>query len=530
MRVPTLTPQFLDRADEYYADTVGVIADDGTAYTYGEVVDRVNRLSNALLDLDVQPGDRVATVSPNTHWNIEATFAIQQLGAIFVPLNDRLIADDYEYLLSDSGASVALVDHEYVETIDAVRDDVSTETFVGYEADGTDDVWLDYETLLTDSSPTQPDRPDMSEDDPATINYTSGTTGAPKGAVRTHRTDVWNAVMHAFNAEVKDDVTYLWTLPMFHVNGWGSMYHITGFGGTHVCLREFDAETVFERIRAYDVSYLSGAPTVLNRLLEYNQRHDDLETQGSRPVTISTAGAPPPEATIQSVEDDFGWELIHFYGHTESGPYTTSHAPKRIEQRGRLTIKPKQGLPQLGNELRVVDADGEDVPRDDETIGEVVLKGNLVFDRYWNNPTATEEAFHDRVDGWFHSGDLGTLDEDGFLTLKDRKKDIIISGGENISSVELEDVIYALDGVAKATVIPIPHDEWGETPKALVVTTPDADLTENDVLEHCRDQLASYKVPSIVEFVDDLPETATGKIKKHELREDHWAGEERLIG
>jgi fatty-acyl-CoA synthase len=317
---------------------------------------------------------------------------------------------------------------------------------------------------------------------------------------------------------------------MFHVNGWGSMYHVTGFGGTHVCLREFDPATVFERIRENDVSYLSGAPTVLNRLLEYNQRHDDLETHGSRSVTISTAGAPPPEATIRSVEDDFGWEIVHFYGHTESGPYTTSHAPKRIAQRGRMTIKPKQGLPQFGNDLRVVDADGEDVPRDDETIGEVVLKGNLVFDRYWNKPDETEDSFHDRVDGWFHSGDLGTLDEDGFLTLKDRKKDIIISGGENISSIELEDVIYDLDGVVKATVIPIPHDEWGETPKSLVVAGPDAELTEDDVREQCREHLASYKVPSVVEFVEDLPETATGKVKKHELREAHWAGEERLIG
>ncbi|MFB6311180.1 MAG: class I adenylate-forming enzyme family protein, partial [Salinirussus sp.] len=336
--------------------------------------------------------------------------------------------------------------------------------------------------------------------------------------------------LHAFNAELKDDVVYLWTLPMFHVNGWGSMYHITGLGGTHICLREFDPATVFERIREHDVSYLSGAPTVLNRLLEYEDRHDELTTTGDSSVTISTAGAPPPQATIASIEDDFEWDLIHFYGHTESGPYMTSHAPKRIDQRGRMEIKPKQGLPGLTQQVRVVDAEGEDVPRDDETIGEVILKGNLVFDRYWDKPEETNEAFHDRVDGWFHSGDLGTLDEDGFLTLKDRKKDIIISGGENISSIEVEDVIYDLEAVAKATVIPIPHDEWGETPKALIVLKPDASLTEEEVMEHCRERLASYKLPSVIEFVDDLPETATGKVKKHELREEHWADEERMIG
>jgi fatty-acyl-CoA synthase len=530
MNVPNVTPSFLDRADEYYSDVVGVVADDGTEYTYGELTERVNRLSNALAELGVEQGDRVAAISPNTHWYIETVFATQQLGAIVAPLNYRLVPDDYEYLLSDSGATVAIADYEYADLIADVREDVPTDAFVCYEADRADGEWLDYETLLAEHSPEQPERPDIAETDPAAINYTSGTTGDPKGVVRSHRTDFLNAVNHAYNAEFKDDGVYLWTLPMFHVHGWGALYMVTGTGGAHVCLRSFSAEKAFERIREYDVSYLSGAPTVLNRLLEHNRETEDLVSSGENPVTISTAGAPPPAATIEAVEDDFGWELFHFFGHTESGPYTTSHSPRRIAEKGRMQIKPKQGIPAMGNYMRVVDEHGEDVPRDDETMGEVILKGNLVFDRYWNKPEETEKAFNERVEGWFHSGDLGTVDENGFVTIKDRKKDVIISGGENISSIEIEDAIYDLDGVSKATVIPVPHDEWGETPKALIVLQPGADLTEEDVIAHCKSVLASYKAPTAVEFVEELPTTATGKVQKHVLRQREWDDEDRMIG
>jgi fatty-acyl-CoA synthase len=542
MNVQTVTPAFLDRAGRYYDDVVGIVANDGTEYTYGEVTDRVDRLSNALVDLGVDYGDRVAVLSPNTHWCIETLFAVQQLGAVFVPLNYRLLPGDYEYLLTDSGASVVVADYEYADELTGVRGSVPAERFVRYgdpDDDGNPPAgWLDYESLLAGAETTPTDRPAIAEDDPAAINYTSGTTGDPKGVVRTHRTDVWNAVAHGYDLGVRDDGVYLWTLPMFHVHGWGAMYTVTGMGATHVCLRGFDAETVFDRIREYDVTHLSGAPTVLNRLLEHAEPHDnedeagetDLRTTGDASVTIATAGAPPPSATIEAVEDDFGWELVHCYGHTESGPYTTSNSPHRIDQHGRTTVKPKQGIPFPCNEMRVVDARGEDVPRDDETMGEVVLRGPRVFDRYWNKPTETEAAFSDRVEGWFHSGDLGTVDEHGFITLKDRKKDVIVSGGENISSIEVEDAVYDLSGVAKATVIPVPHEEWGETPKALVVPTPDADLTAADVVSHCKNVLAGYKAPTVVEFVDELPETATGKVKKHELRKRHWSDRDRMIG
>ncbi|WP_255171149.1 long-chain-fatty-acid--CoA ligase [Natrononativus amylolyticus] len=530
MNVPNITPHFLDRAVEYYGDVVGVIADDGTEFTYDEFGHRVNRLSNALLDLGLEEGNHVAIVSQNTHWCLETLYAVQQLGMVFVPLNYRLIESDYQYLLSDSEADAVLVDYEFAEKVDPVRDDVPADQFICYKAERAKGSWTDYDELIEGASKSQPDRPDIQEDDEATINYTSGTTGPPKGVVRTHRTNFSNAITHALNVQLKDDTVYLWTLPMFHVEGWSNMYTITGVGGTHVCFRDFSAEAAFERIREYNVSYLSGAPTVLNRLLEYNEETDDLVTAGENSVTISTAAASPPRATIEAIEDDLGWDLYHFYGHTESGPYTTSYSPRRIDSKGRVAVKTKQGIPSIGNEMRVVDKQGNDVPRDDETMGEIVLKGNLVFDRYWNKPQKTEEAFSDRVDGWFHSGDLGTIDENGFVTIKDRKKDVIISGGENISTLEVEDAIYDIPDVVRATVIPVPHDEWGETPKALIITRNDSKLTESDVITHCKDKLASFKAPTSVEFVNDLPETSTGKIKKHELREKYWEDEDQAIG
>ncbi len=531
MHVPRLTTTFLDRAVEYYDDCVGVIADDGTEYTYREFADRVNRLSHALADMGVEKGDRVATLSPNTHWDLEALFATQQLGAVFTPFNYRLVPDDYEYLLTDSGADVLLADYAFAENAEPVLDSVSTDHFVCYEADRADDArWRDYEELLADYPTHRPARPEMDEDDIAAINYTSGTTGDPKGVVRTHRTDVWNAVTHCHNMDIRDDDVYLWTLPMFHVHGWGNMYTITAMGGVHVCLREFTPERAFEKIRDHDVSYLCGAPTVLNMMREHYDENPDIETTGDNDVRLAMAGAAPPKATIEAVQEDLGWELNHFYGHTESGPCTTSTSPRRIAEQGEMQIKPTQGIPSLGLEMDVVDENGESVPWDGETIGEIVLRGDHIMDHYWNKPEETERAFNARREGWFHSGDLATRDSNGMISIKDRKKDIIVSGGENISSIEIEDAIYDHEAVVRAAVIPVPSQKWGETPKAFVVLKEDADLTEADLVEFVKERIASYKAPTQVEFVDQLPTTATGKVQKYELRQQEWKHEDRLVG
>jgi len=529
MKDQMTTLDFIDRAVDLYADVTGVVAHDGTEYTYAEFNDRVNRLAHALAERGVGKGDRVALLSPNTHYFIETLYATNKLGAVFVPMNYRVTPDTYEYILNDCAAETVVADYDYADKVEAVRDSVPAETFVGYRADEIDGDWEDYEAFLDGQPTAEPERPDITEDEDASINYTSGTTGDPKGVVRTHRTENWHALVLDHHMEVQDDDTYLWTLPMFHCNGWGHTYAITGAGGTHVCQRTFDAEGVFRRVRDYDVSYLCGAPTVLNNLVQYHQDTPDVETTGDSDVRVATAGSAPATATIETVEDEFGWRIIHLYGLTETAPLiTTSNSPRRLAQRGR-TLKVAQGSETMCTDVRVVDEDGKDVPRDGASIGEIVVRGNQVMDRYLNKPDITEEAFNDRVEGYFHTGDLATMDEDGMISIQDRKKDIIISGGENISSIEVEDALYDHPDVLKAAVVPIPSDKWGERPKALVVpATEDADADE--ILAYVEDTLASYKVPDSIDFVDDLPETATGKVQKYELREDYWEGQERRVG
>jgi fatty-acyl-CoA synthase len=531
MKEAMLTTDFLDRAVDLYDDVIGVVAHDGTEYTYAEVNDRVNQLAHALAGTGVEQGDRVALLAPNTHYFIETLYATNKLGAVFVPLNYRLTPGEIEYILGDCAASTIIADYDFADKVDPVREDVPAETFIGYEADRIEGDWEDYEGLLAGASATEPNRPDISEDDDASINYTSGTTGDPKGVVRTHRTEHWHALVLNHHMEIRDDDNYLWTLPMFHCNGWGHTYSITGTGATHVCQRTFDAAATFERVRDYDISFLCGAPTVLNKLIQYFERHDgDIVTNGDNDVRIATAGSAPATATIQTVEDDFGWRIIHIYGLTETAPIiTTSNSPRRLAERGR-DLKIKQGAETLCTDVRVVDEDGTDVPRDGETIGEIVVRGNQVMDRYLNKPDITEEAFSERVEGYFHTGDLATMDEDGMVSIQDRKKDIIISGGENISSIEVEDVLYDHPDVMKAAVVPVPSPEWGETPKAVIVQREGADLTQQEVIDFVKDRLANYKAPTSVDFVDDLPETATGKVQKYELRSRYWEDEDRMIG
>ncbi len=531
MKREMLTTDFIDRAVDLYDDVTGIVAHDGTAYTYAQVNDRINQLAHALSDRGVGQGDRVALLAPNTHYFIETLYATNKLGAVFVPLNYRLTGEKLEYILNDCAAATVVADYDFAAKIQGIRDAIPAETFVGYEADRIEGDWTDYEDLLDGRSTAEPDRPAVSEDDDASINYTSGTTGDPKGVVRTHRTEHWHALVLNQHMEIRDDDTYLWTLPMFHCNGWGHTYAITGTGGTHICQRTFDAEGVFRRVRDYDVSFLCGAPTVLNNLIQYyDERDGDVVTTGDRDVRISTAGSAPATATIETVEDEFDWRIIHIYGLTETAPIiTTSNSPRRLAERGR-GLKVKQGYETLCTDIKVVDEDGEDVPPDGETIGEIVVRGNQVMDRYLNKPEITEEAFSDRLEGYFHTGDLATIDEDGMISVQDRKKDIIISGGENISSIEVEDVLYDHPEVMKAAVIPVPSEEWGETVKALIVPRDGAELSEDDIISFARDRLAHYKAPTSVDFVDDLPETATGKVQKFELREQYWSDEEVRVG
>ncbi|PSQ25805.1 long-chain fatty acid--CoA ligase [Halobacteriales archaeon QS_9_68_17] len=535
MEKPLLVTDFLDRARDHYGDDEAVVATTGERYTYDELGDRADHVSAALQDRGIEKGDRVAVLDPNTHYHLEAAYGITQIGAVHTPLNYRLTPDDYEYILNDAGVDAIIADREYAEKVEPVRDDVPTETFVATDADAVEGDWDDFDEVIDGLDP-EYDRPEMSEDETITINYTSGTTGDPKGVCRTHRTETLHAYLVTVHQGIRDDDVYLWTLPMFHVNGWGHIYAVTGMGAKHVCTRGVDAEAVFEAVTGEDVSYMCGAPTVLNMLSEYHDEHDP-ETTGANDVRIATAGSAPPEATIRTVEDEFGWYLKHVYGATETGPLiTTSDARRRFDDDSgdRFAVKKRQGLGYLGTELRVVDEDGNDVARDDESIGEIVVRGNQVMKEYWHKPEATEEAFNDRIEGYYHTGDLATVDENGMISIQDRKKDIIISGGENVSSIELEDALFEHDAVADAAVIPAPSEEWGETPKAFVVPAngdpDDPGVAADDLVGFTRDNLASYKAVRRVEFVEELPTTATGKVQKYELREKEWDDEDRMVG
>ena len=534
MKKPLLATDFLDRARRYYGDHEAVLATTGDRYTYDELGERADGFAAGLQARGVEKGDRVAVLDPNTHYHLEAAYGAIQTGAVHTPLNYRLTPDDFAYVLSDAGVTAIYADHEYAGNVEAVRDEVPVETFVTNDPDAVDGDWEGFEDVV--GGGTDYDRPEMSEDEVITINYTSGTPGDPKGVCRTHRTESLHAYLVSHHLHLTDDDVYLWTLPMFHVNGWGHIYAVTGQGARHVCTRGVDAAAVFETVAAEDVSYLCAAPTVLNRLMNYHRDHD-VATTGANPVRVATAGSAPPEATVRTVEDEFGWELMHVYGATETGPLVTTSDARRFydeDSPDRFGLKKRQGIGYLGTDVRVVDEDGADVPRDDETVGEVVVRGNQVMDSYWERPEATEEAFSERVEGYYHTGDLATVDENGFISIQDRKKDIIITGGENVSSIELEDVLFDHDAVADAAVIPVPSDEWGESPKAFVVPTggdpANPGVTGEELIAFCRERLASFKLPREVEFVDSLPKTATGKIQKYELRQQAWADEDRMVG
>ncbi|WP_440989970.1 long-chain-fatty-acid--CoA ligase [Haloarchaeobius baliensis] len=534
MHKPLLVTDFLDRARRHYADETAVVATTGERYTYDEFGERADRFSAFLQSAGVEQGDRVAVLDPNTHYHLEAAYGSMQVGAVHTPLNYRLTADDYAYILADADVTAIYADHAYAHRIEQIRDDVPTETFVTNDVDAVDGDWRSFDDELDAAGPDY-ERPEMVEDDVVTINYTSGTTGDPKGVCRTHRAETIHSYLVTAHQDISDDDVYLWTLPMFHVNGWGHIYSITGNGATHVCTRGVDAEAVFDAVQTEDVSYLCAAPTVLNMLMNHYDEHDgDVQTTGANPVRAATAGAAPPESTLRTVEGEFGWTLMHVYGATETGPLiTTSHAPRHLAGKTddeRFDLMKRQGIGYLGTEVRVVDEDGDDVPRDGSTIGEIVVRGNQVMEKYWNKPEETETAFSERREGYYHMGDLATWDQNGFVAIQDRKKDIIISGGENISTIELEDVLYDHPEIAKAAVIPAPSDRWGETPKAFVVPTVDATIDPDEVKAFVADRVANFKRITRVEFVEQLPETATGKVQKYELREREWEDEDSMVG
>jgi acyl-CoA synthetase (AMP-forming)/AMP-acid ligase II len=510
MKVPLTTRDFLDRAELVYGDRVGVVDEPAQPapslgeVTYREVARRGRALAAGLDALGVGEGERVAVVSHNSGRLLEMLLALPGTGRIVVPVNFRLSADEVGYIVGHSGARVLLVDPELEAPLKGV--DAEHRFILGDE----------YEQVLRyDTEPKPWSAPD--EDATATINYTSGTTARPKGVQLTHR-NIWvNAVTFGMHMQVSDRDVYMHTLPMFHCNGWGMLYAAAGLGAQQIVLRKVDGAEILRRVDRHGVTLMCGAPAVWNAVLEAAGEVDG-EIPGRERTRIVVAGAPPPSRTIARVETELGWEFNQIYGLTETAPLLTINRPRAefdaLEPEERAKKLSRAGMPALGIRMAV------------DASGEVLAQGNVVLGGYWQNPDATGEALEG---GWFHTGDGGSIDEDNYVSISDRKKDVIITGGENVSSIEVEDAVFGHPAVAEVAVIGIPDDKWGEMVTALVVVAEGEQVSEQEIIDHCRARIAHYKCPKRVEFRDAIPRTATGKIQKFKLREQFWSASERQV-
>ncbi len=514
MQAPLTPLEFARRTCRIYSQREAVV-DGKLRLTYAQFFDRCNRWSAVLKKLGVVPGDRVVCIAPNTHVHLEAFYAVPQIGAVIVPVNYRLSADDFRYIIEHSGATVVCADGEYLDAVDRVRARLpGVKHFVAF--DDSKNGWLSYEEHLAATMPAS-DFPPVQEDDLLSINYTSGTTARPKGVMLTHRNIYLNILGRLAHTHMSSAERYLWTLPMFHVNGWAFVWTITAVGGTHVCLRKPEPKAILKHLRQEAVTMFCAAPTVLIGLANAPA---ELRESTPRGVRVLTAGAPPAAATIQKIEGEMGWTVTHVYGLTEVSPIVSICEPRpedsELDAQTMAKMKSRQGVECLAaGEVRVVDEAGSEVPHDGQTLGEIVIRGHAVMSGYYDDPAATAQAFRD---GWFHSGDAAVVHPDCYLEIRDRWKDIIISGGENISSVEVEGILLRHPAVQEVAVVGIPHEKWGETPHAYVILRADSHLEVDELRCFCRDNLAHFKVPQKFHFIAELPKTATGKVQKYLLR------------
>jgi acyl-CoA synthetase (AMP-forming)/AMP-acid ligase II len=529
MFVPLSPRHFFSRAVRLFPDKLAVV-DGAQRYTYQALAARVNRLSNALQRLGVCKGEKVAVLSPNSHRMLEAFFAVPQLGAVLTPLNYRLTAPEFAYILEHSESKVVLLDWEYAHQLAPLVDQLKGVQHYLLLRDTEEPTATlpaqDYETVLAAASPEFTTTVDIAETDLATLNYTSGTTARPKGVMLSHRACATSVINYLTALQVRPTDVYLHTLPMFHANGWGGIWAHAGVGGTQVCLRKVEAETIFLLMQRESVTLACAAPTVLVTLATYEKAGDYRLTPGIR---IGTGGAAPAAAVLRHMEA-LGIEVIHLYGLTETGPFLTScewqPAWNALEIGERYRRKARQGIAQLLTDVRVMDEAMRQVPMDGQTIGEIVARGNNVMDGYYKQPEETAKVMRG---GWFHTGDLAVVHPDGYIEVADRAKDVINSGGENISSVEVESLLYEHPAVLEAAVVGVPDSKWGEVPKALVVLKAGQHSTAQELITFCRERMAHFKAPKSVEFLESLPKTATGKVQKFALRERFWAGQSKRV-
>ena len=514
METPLTPLEFMRRSRRLYGQREAVV-DDDLRLTYEQFFARCDRWSSVLQQMGVRKGDRVAYIAPNTHAQLESFYAVPQIGAVLVPINYRLSADDFAYIIGHSGARVVCVHGDYLDAVDSIRAQIpDVERFIALEGEKAG--WLSYEQLLTDVlgafTPVK-----IVEGDLLTINYTSGTTSRPKGVMITHRNAYINTIGTLIHLHMTPADRYLWTLPMFHANGWTFTWLVTAVGATHVCLRKVEPARIFALVNDERITMLCAAPTVL---IAIANAPAELR-RGVRPgVRVVTAGAAPAAATIERIEGELGWEITQVYGLTETAPFITICEPlpehASLSASERAVVKARQGVELIASgDLRVVDEALREVPHDGQTLGEIVACGNVVMLGYYNDPAATAKAFDG---GWFHTGDAAVVHPDGYVEIRDRIKDVIISGGENISSIEVEGVLLRHPAVQEVAVVGLADERWGEAPHAFVVLQPGASATEEELRAFARERLAHFKVPQGYYFVAELPKTATGKIQKYVLR------------
>ena len=523
MQVPLLIDDFLRRAAQLYPAKTAII-DGDRRFTYAEYQARVNQLAHALQRRGIGQGDRVCILSPNSHFFLESFYATAHIGAVLVPLNYRLVPEDHAYIIDHAGVKALLVDAEYTAVIDSIRPRLpQVECYVVASYSGEPVAgWEDWNAIIAAESPVAPRAPERDENELVSINYTSGTTARPKGVMLTHRNCYINAYNLIAHLRIAHEDVELWTLPMFHCNGWGGVYALTGMGGTHVVLRAVQAAEIYRLMSAHQVTFACMAPAVLRTLLDYPGRGDYRLTTVPR---FTVAGAPPPAKFIERMETELGWQFLQIYGLTETAPLLTISGPDFGTARTDWSRRAHAGVAGLGVQLRLLDAKDELVPQDGVSIGEVCARSNVVFAGYWEQPEETAKALQD---GWFRTGDLAVWDAVGNVNIVDRKKDVIISGGENISSPEIEDLLYRHPAVAECAVIGVPHEQWGETPQAIVVLRVGMVVSAAELIAFCREHLAHFKCPTVVELVPDLPRTVTGKLQKFKLREQYWSGPKRV--
>jgi len=523
-----LTPlAFLERAADVFTDKVGVVHGE-QRITYGDLARRATRLARALQASGLRPGDRVAYLCPNTPEMLLAHFAVPLAGAVLVAINTRLSSEEVGYICDHSGARLLVMDTELQPTVAPLVGKLATVEQIVLHDDAGVPASLDgpaYEELMERGSDEALPFGVADEDATISINYTSGTTGRPKGVMYTHRGAALNALAETIHSRHTAQSVYLWTLPMFHCNGWCTPWAVTALGGRHVCLRAVRPDSIWRLIREESVTHLNGAPTVLIGMANAPEA-ERLDSE----LVITTAGA-PPSPTIIAQLGELGARVVHVYGLTETyGPYSVSEEQEGWagEEAGtRARLMARQGWAMVSADpVRVVDEQMGDVPRDGATMGEVVMRGNNVMKGYFDDPEATTNAFRG---GWFHSGDLGVWHPDGAIELRDRAKDIIISGGENISTIEVEQAVVGHPAVLECAVIGVPDEQWGERPKAYVILKSGQSASPDDIVQHVRSRIAHYKAPDQVEFVTELPKTSTGKIQKYALRDKAWAGLDRRI-